>query len=183
MKTIFRALLLISLFLASACCGEIISGKPDINVAPLQDLEIQTQNADSISDLLDTSHLNAQSDTGIQRFFRGSWMGVDIMLILDDDVESASELFVSSCEFSYDDPSLITYGGEGENRYCIPYEIEMRNSVEMLCSPTGLYISKVVFQKQRLVIEITEITNNPGSILNKNDLIDLLSQRLAAGQP
>lgn len=50
----------------------------------------------------------------------------------------------------------LQYGGQKDNRYCISPVLESRRDTMYLCSPSGVYMSYVIFQKKDVVIAIFE---------------------------
>jgi hypothetical protein len=172
MKTI-KYLLFISLsILLSACCDEIYTGRLEVDVTPIYDLNIGTQEVQRLSDLIDLDKFSPAfpNDEPSNILFWGYVGNTEVRFYLETDIATASDTFTYECEAFVDDPSRIEYGGEGDNQYCLPYVTEIRMDPEGFCLPTDNYSSYVVFQKGRLAIEINDVLSKP----NGEDLDEVI---------
>jgi hypothetical protein len=190
---------LVSIFMSlllSGCCGEIWAGKQNVNVQPLYDLDLNLKDVENISDLIDLKifegNIKIQEDnyvwvslSGPNKMFldipSGSSMWITFRLA--NNLESSRENFEIYCtkESSGWASSSVEYDGSQDNQYCISYIQQYRTSPESLCRPMNQYVSYVLFQKDRLLIELFEtIHSDTGRdlIFSKDAIILKLAEEL-----
>lgn len=149
MKTKGLIVYTVLLILLSSCCGEIYVDDLDVDVNPLYELDVNTQDAESLSDLIDLERfppLDPESPSNTEITYWGTWQRVDVHLYLAPDIQWAQSWFFDDCESTVERPSRITFGGDDNNQYCIPYVTEGRSEFELGCSPTGDYYSSVLYR-------------------------------------
>jgi hypothetical protein len=165
-------ILFLALLLSGCCEGKTYWADADqeVNVAPLYNLQLDINDAKNIPDVIDTSIFDfdkIDDPTTIDKvllviLYDEKWdikpkSNIDVMISLRDDVNSAQDDFNMTCNFMFGSSKGVKFGGEYGNQYCITPIGQLRHSPEtLLCGPTGDYLSNVVFQKDRLVIEINE---------------------------
>lgn len=191
---------LVAIFLSlllSGCCGEIWAGKQNVNVQPLYDLDLNLKDVENISDLIDLKifedNIKIQEDNYVWVSLSGpnkkfldipSGSSMWITFRLANNLESSRKNFEIYCtkESSGWASSNVEYGGSQDNQYCISYIQQYRTSPESLCRPMDQYVSYVLFQKDRLVIELFEtIYSETGHDLafSKDAVILKLAEELA----
>ncbi len=167
-------------YLLSACCAEIRSPQI-VDVTPLYNVIIQKP----INNIYDIINIEIfENYEGGKNFGIGSWPhhpdwnNIEVTFHLMPDYQTSLQEFNNSCEFYFDDPSKFSYGGEINNQYCISYVIQERSDPEGFCVPMRNFISFVVFQKGRLIIEIHE-TSSKKNIWVKDQVIKFLAEELS----
>lgn len=188
-------MLLMNLILA-ACCSEIQAGKQEVNVQPLYKIQLHLDDAKSISNIIDLQvpdNIESQRDnygwirlSGPTIRFPGINPSSDIYIAfrLANDLDASRENFQFRCsrKDSGSGSSIIEYGGIQDNQYCISQVARLRQAPDAFCQPTNQYVSFVIFQKDRLVIEIDEtIYSETGQdlVFSKDSIIQKLAKELA----
>lgn len=170
--------------LLAGCCGEIRS-RQEVDLTPLieahmpEDFEKLGQVFDR--SLFDHSYasLNGMSMGGEIKYVdeeSGIISEMTIFLDLAADTHDGEKALEIGCAH-FDEPAEIRE--ENNSRYCVSYVVQYRADPAGLCVPEGTYGSFVSVQKDRLLIEIKERTNNKHSRLKEN-VIQLLADQLNA---
>jgi len=153
---------LMMLLLLTSCCGEIYADQPDVNINPIYEIEVDSEGIDKLTDLIDLSRFPPRypDEEPSDIVYWGYLNFVNVRFYLAPDERIANDWFTQDCESFVEQPSRIRYGGEGDNRYCIPYITQARNDPEGLCLPLDRYHLYIVFQKGRLIMVIDETRND-----------------------
>ncbi len=194
--------LLFVTILITGCCGEIYAGDQEVDISPLYDKDIDIGSVQQIKDIIDLSLFdtihNLKDPILSQDSYSGAFISaiffdggklleelpgitrsyVEVTLILEKDSLEASKYINSECESPlFIDKTRIIKGGIEDNRYCISYIKEIRDSIEVFCLPRNEYSSFVIFQKGRLIIFLDEFSTVPNTS-NKNIIIQFLADNL-----
>jgi hypothetical protein len=180
--------------LLSGCCGKGVAywAEQEVDITPLYDIELNLQDAKTISDVIDTSIFDRMeapiTDTTLLATITDNWTelqpnsSVSVLISLRPDVNSAQNGFNSACGTMSEISREVEFGGEKGNQYCItPIGQQMYSSDTPFCRPTGDYLSNVVFQKNRLIIFISErmySENGKGFVSSKDVVIRRLAEEL-----
>jgi hypothetical protein len=154
--------LLFFVYVVLTGCEDIIPYRRNVKVAPLMDLVIPPD--------MDLSPWT-NPDAGYQSIGR---RGVFTNVERFPSVAEAYEEFHIECEHAHYKPR-VTYGGQGDNQYCVSPVDTGRSDPEGFCLPSGDYRSYVIIQKDDVVIEIYE-----ESIVRNSSRKDEVIAQLAA---
>lgn len=144
-------------------CDDLSRFRQRIDVSPLMDVEIPA-----------AMDLTTWEDS--QASIRSiSSNGVHINVERLSSVAGARMRFESQCSSRWQDADP-TFGGEGDERYCLSYVRTARSGPEGLCTAMGYYHSYVIVQKENVVIAIYERATEQASLAKETAVRELAEE-------